>query len=72
MEGVMGLFQADFADGVAFLLADKIGIDLSCGNILMCQHLRDRINVSSRSYLQGSIGMAKPVKRDWLGDTGLF
>jgi hypothetical protein len=46
MEGGMGLFQADFADGVAFLMADKISIDLSCGYILMCQHLRDRISPS--------------------------
>ena len=49
-----------------------LGIDLSCCYLLMAEHLADCIDVRTISQLQGSIGMAKAVKGDVLGDTRGF
>ena len=62
----------DGISGSILLCVNYLGIDLSCCYLLMAEHLADCIDVRTISQLQGSIGMAKAVKGDVLGDTRGF
>ena len=62
----------DGSSGSILLCVNYLGIDLGCCYLLMAEHLADSIDVRAISQLQGSIGMAKTVKGDVLGDTRGF
>ena len=59
------LFQRDAVGGIAFLLADDFGIDLSRAHIFVGEHLTDGIDVSAVGYKQSGVGVAKTMERDF-------
>ena len=61
------LFQRDGVGGVAFLLVNDFGIDLSRGHVFMRKHFADGVYICAVANQQSSIGMAEAMESDFLG-----
>ena len=67
---ILLLFQFDSVDCIPFLLTDQVSVDLGSRNILVCEHFRYGVDVSSCSYLEGRIGVPEAMEGNVLVDTG--